>query len=690
MTDIQHNLSLNNYIPALFIDIEGAYDTVNLRTLREKMIKNFGIPDQLANTLTNIFRGRRIFIRDQHNLLIGPRLNYQGLPQGSVLSPILFNMYTADFSNCITDPSVGIIQYADDFCLYVGHKCRNTALSKLEDTTSRAFKWFNNNNLYVSKEKSAISIFTRHRITETENICLNDINFTYKKIIKYLGLLLDEKLTWKPHIDHIIERVNKSLNFLRMTTKTWWGTDITTALLFYRAYTRSIIDYGCTLYASASETTLRKLDILQNAALRICLGAMRSTPIEPLHAEALEPSLTLRRQFFAEKHIIRIKVFCEPLLMKISALNLDDLTSKYWEKKKSPLLCSAFRSYSHILATISTPSNVLTAEDYFALHTVSINSIIPEYSELPYLNNKIITATFHQFNNPYSIYTDASKTISGCGCAFFCPIDNIQKSFRLSNEHTIFTAEAFAIMKAVEYFLENCSSTVGVICSDSLSVIRSLENISPNYYRCNTYILKIRKLVWISHQNNKKIFFLYTKAHCGIWGNETVDTLAKQAYIDGEASRVKLSWRDSINLTKKKLVDNWKHKWETFAEHRSTRYAYLHPQLPSELWHKRKHIPRKYITSVIRMKFGHACYPAHLFKINILNSDKCDLCEVVGDLDHIFFACQKYTQATENFMKNLKKCNLQPPYNVLSLLACDKEDVLNALVGFLCESKVCL
>ena len=59
-----------------------------------------------------------------------------------------------------------------------------------------------------------------------------------------------------------------------MSTKTWWGADVQTALLFYKTYIRSILDYGCILYGSACNTLLKCLNVLQNTALRICLGSL--------------------------------------------------------------------------------------------------------------------------------------------------------------------------------------------------------------------------------------------------------------------------------------------------------------------------------------------------------------------------------------------------------------------------------
>ena len=142
-----------------------------------------------------------------------------------------------------------------------------------------------NNGLQISAEKSSVTIFTRHNVTQNTNIQLGRFSFPYKTSVKYLGVTFDKKLTWKTHIENILGRCESAINFMKMITKVWWGADPKISLTFYRSYVRSIINYGCLLYGAANQTTLKKLDILQNKALRICIGAMRSTPIGALLTE---------------------------------------------------------------------------------------------------------------------------------------------------------------------------------------------------------------------------------------------------------------------------------------------------------------------------------------------------------------------------------------------------------------------
>lgn len=81
--------------------------------------------------------------------------------------------------------------------------------------------------------------------------------------IKYLGMHLDSKLTFKSHIKQIIKKCEISVNMLRIIAKKKWGADIITTLTFYKSRVRAIIDYGCTVYGAANKNILEILDKLQ-------------------------------------------------------------------------------------------------------------------------------------------------------------------------------------------------------------------------------------------------------------------------------------------------------------------------------------------------------------------------------------------------------------------------------------------
>ena len=124
---------------------------------------------------------------------------------------------------------------------------------------------------------------------------------------KFLGLVFDRKLTFAAHIKYLKDRCLKALNLLRVVANKDWGADSTTLLKLYRTHVRSKIDFGCVVYGSARPSALESLDRVQNAALRTCLGAFRTSPIPSLHVEAGELPLNLRRQQLSLQYVVSNK-----------------------------------------------------------------------------------------------------------------------------------------------------------------------------------------------------------------------------------------------------------------------------------------------------------------------------------------------------------------------------------------------
>ncbi len=92
---------------------------------------------------------------------------------------------------------------------------------------------------------------------------------------KCLGVWFDARLTWKVHIDSVVNKCKKVLNVMRCLVGSEWGADRSGLKAIYIGLIRSVMDYGCVVYGSASKTLLKKLDVIQAQALRICSGAFK-------------------------------------------------------------------------------------------------------------------------------------------------------------------------------------------------------------------------------------------------------------------------------------------------------------------------------------------------------------------------------------------------------------------------------
>nr|CAH7729114.1 unnamed protein product [Callosobruchus chinensis] len=416
---------------------------------------------------------------------------------------------------------------------------------------------------------------------------MGNYQLPFVKEIRYLGVELDRKLTWKPFVSKIQSRCQKGLNFLRTIAKVRWGANQNTCLLFYRAYILSILDYGSILYGAASKNLLKQLDTIQNKALRICLGTMLSTPIVPLHVEAGIPPLQFRRQLAARKFILKSQVKKSTLLNKISALATLDLVNSYWTLKTSPPLCEAFRETPSLRAKLSRlydddPTHSFF--DFIAQATV----IIPTYTDNTIANR----------------------------------------------------SEAYAILRALDVASEENSKII--ILSDSMSVIKLLQQSFPPSVILNPYLARIKSKVYDLRRCHKEVVIIWTKAHTGIQYNEAVDALAKSAVLNQNVETDAVVLGDCISFTKKLLQTSWSEYYQDYCRNRPTQYTAVQDHIPVYPWYSTVKMPRKLISMYSRLRFGLVCYPSLLARFGIVNDPLCDECQIESNLNHIFFECHKY------------------------------------------------
>ena len=265
----------------IFVDLKKAFDTVNHKILLEKLeiLGIRGIPNKLIESyLTN--RYQYVQINDSKSNL---RPINCGVPQGSVLGPLLFILYINDLANCCTAGQIRI--FADDTAVYFA--CSN--ISQFIQTASAIMKqldkWFTSNLLTLNTDKSYYCIF---RTTQNHMLALpNEIEFNNKSIkrakrIKYLGITLDEFLDWNEHITNIKKSLI-SLFSVFYNIRRYLTVEHIRVIYYTMIYSR--IKYGICAYGFANKVNLEKVQVLQNKLLKVILEKSWRHPTDVLHTE---------------------------------------------------------------------------------------------------------------------------------------------------------------------------------------------------------------------------------------------------------------------------------------------------------------------------------------------------------------------------------------------------------------------
>lgn len=643
MSDIRIAFSRNENLVAVFLDITGAYDNVLLHVLKQKMI-HLNLPAKMTHVIFSLLTGRLISVRFQ-NTLSSPRLIWKGLPQGSVLSPLLYSLYTYDLHQSV-DSFCEILEYADDIALYYASNSMSDLVSRLNTALIYLYEWLKNHGLSLASDKSKVVIFSRKKLVPDVQIYVSDYCLDVSNQAKFLGLILDSKLSGSVHIDYIRNKCEKNINILRALSGVWWGSHPYSQKLLYNAIIRSHLDYATFLLEPCSKISLRSLDSIQHKCLRIISGAMKSSPINALQVECVEAPLYLRRQFLSDRFFFQAAQFSlHPILNRLHCLSILFRSSDYWRHKDPSCLLNSFNKLSSMPFSLyqfpihplfSVPYDCLIYRPNILLH-FGIDKDSPGA-------DKIFHDTLNrQWPNWMAIFTDASKlTDNGSiGSAVWIPKFRIVLSHKCPPYSSVYSGESVALLEAVKY-VESRKLNKSIIFSDSLSC---LQDINKYPFRSKDLLhtnLKIREILYRCHSSGIEVALAWIPGHCGIEGNESVDYYAKQAVEIGLDTYSKGFSRDLRTLAEKNLREKWSEIWNRTRMIKGRHYGDIQPDIPVQPWFFKYKKSSKIVTStIIRSRLGHVCSPVFLAKIRVRDHSLCECGLEDGTLDHIFFCCPK-------------------------------------------------
>ena len=149
--------------------------------------------------------------------------------------------------------------------------------------------------------------FCRKKKCYNPELKLGPTYIHFVKEYKFLGIIWDNKLTFKPHIDYLRKKCFQTLNIIKVLGHQEWGADTKTLLSLYESLVRSKVDYGSIVYRNAKRSELNRLEVIHNEGLRLCLGAFRSSPLESLNVEANLYPLRFRRKKLGLQYGLKIK-----------------------------------------------------------------------------------------------------------------------------------------------------------------------------------------------------------------------------------------------------------------------------------------------------------------------------------------------------------------------------------------------
>ena len=359
---IRHSIDNGYFGCGIFIDLRKAFDTVNHKILLSKL-EHYGIRDNLLKWFDSYLKGRQ-----QYVFLNGESSDLKpctcGVPQGSVLGPLLFLIYINDLPN-ISD-KLDFYLFADDTNIYFESK----DIKKIEQTVNTELKnlsiWLKLNRLALNINKTNFIIFRSSRKKAVDNITLkiDKKAINENNHIKYLGIVMDCHLNWKQHITLVSQKIGRGIGIM-YRLRHYINPQTLKSIYYSLIYSHLV--YAIQVWGTASENELKKILTLQKKAVRMMLNKDRY-PQLPGRRNPSNP-LFNKLGILKVKDVFRLQLSCF-IFDHLSGLTPNNFKS--WFK---------LRHTVHSYSTTSTTN--ITMNTNFDVDSISNTNILQtQYSNL--------------------------------------------------------------------------------------------------------------------------------------------------------------------------------------------------------------------------------------------------------------------------------------------------------------------
>lgn len=263
---IRRDLETHKFCSAIFLDISQAFDKVWHEGLLFKLKKL--LPQNYYLIMQSYIRDRSFRVKHQ-NVFTSLREIHSGVPQGSVLGPLLYLIYTADLP---TSNQTVTATFADDTAILASHVDPVIASSILQRNLNMVQHWLKKWKIKVNETKSNHITFSMRRVN-CPPVTLNSQTVPQTDEVKYLGIHLDRRLTWKKHIKTKRTQLGLKLNKLYWLIGHNSSLSLENKILLYKAILKPIWTYGIQLWGSACNSNIDILQRFQSKTLRLISGA---------------------------------------------------------------------------------------------------------------------------------------------------------------------------------------------------------------------------------------------------------------------------------------------------------------------------------------------------------------------------------------------------------------------------------
>ena len=596
------------------LDFSKAFDTVWRERLLLEMIDQ-GVPRTIIHWLHAFFHNRRAKV-SFCGAESRSRLIRQGLPQGSVLSPILFVFYMNSLAERLPKISTNSL-YADDVSILGTGNSLKEAEQIVQKSVDVVTRWASRRKLILNAKKSEVSFFSTwtREANWSPTITIGGEKVRFSPTPRLLGVVLDRNLNFGPHVDNISDKLTPKFRMLGAVANTAWGWKKQHLMKVYRAHFDSVLHYaGFAWQPSASDSHIERLSRLQNRALRIVTGQYKSSPKETLRVETGVPNLQTqitRNTVKAVEKSIRLPkdhprriAYDSAVLPRNKRGNWRTLADKERVKLpdgmevRKPLIFYEFPPW------LSTPNLRIYPELYGIKRSDSVES-----------KRDAALQSIRVHNAAIVIYTDGSA-LKGTFCGgsamvvtkgdpetptVIATVGRRGSPVTCSNEE-----EVDAMETAIAWIRVNINdASTTLICTDSQSTCKAIEQLREDTGKIRNDIGKC----------SCEIIIQWIPGHSLIKGNELADLEAKKETSSSKPGRA-VSFRCASSMVNRSFTDSILHK--------RTRCAYSSLSRKKE---REQILSRKDQVLLAQLRTGHhMIFQSYQNKLDQTIDPLCPLC----------------------------------------------------------------
>lgn len=262
----------NKSILAVFLDLQRAFETIEPDILINKL-ENIGVREKATEWFISYLTERKQKVK--FNEIISDEIcNSLGVPQGSILGPLLFNIYINDLGNCLE--YCRIKMFADDTLIFIVCEDVYEACNKINDDLQALFKNLCRHKLKLNVNKTKSMLITNKKLIDISRIVIkiNDEKIELVNEIKYLGIIIDNKLNFEANVNHICRKLGCKVNVL---SRLRYQLNCQQKISVYKTIIEPHFKYCSTILFLSKQSDINRLQLIQNKCMRNILRVDRAS-----------------------------------------------------------------------------------------------------------------------------------------------------------------------------------------------------------------------------------------------------------------------------------------------------------------------------------------------------------------------------------------------------------------------------